>query len=163
LKNEGFKIGNFWVEDFFNFYPEESFDVVCSFGFIEHFYNFEDVIARHAALVKEGGCLMITTPNFRGAIQNFLHRHYDKGNLVLHNLKSMAPDKWAIVLENLGFEIIYKGHFGGFWFWTGNETLGPFKKRMLWIIQRLIPPLRKALWFESKSFSAYCGIVAKRK
>lgn len=52
LKREGFKTGDFWVCDFFEFNTERQFDVVSSFGFIEHFLNCEEVIAKHVALVK---------------------------------------------------------------------------------------------------------------
>jgi 2-polyprenyl-3-methyl-5-hydroxy-6-metoxy-1,4-benzoquinol methylase len=162
LQREGFKTGDFWVSDFFEFTTPRQFDVVCSFGFIEHFLNYDEVIAKHAALVKKGGYLMITTPNFRGSVQHFLHKKFDKENLAVHNVHSMYPEKWAKQLEQMGFEIKYKGYFGGFWFWRGAEQLSPVKTKLLWLTERIIPRLRKLIWFESAACSAYCGIVAKK-
>lgn len=162
LQNEGFKTGDFWVADFFEFATQRQFDVVSSFGFIEHFTNYNEVIARHAALVKKGGYLVITTPNFRGSIQLFLHRNFDKDNLALHNIKSMRPDFWARQLKELGFEIVYKGYFGGFWFWRGDEKLPFIKEKLLWLVVRIIPRLRRVIKFESAALSAYCGVVAKK-
>jgi len=50
---------------------DDRYDLVCSFGFIEHFENFLEIIALHDKILKQGGQLIITTPHFKGAIQNF--------------------------------------------------------------------------------------------
>lgn len=162
LQGQGYKIGKFTCEDFFDFNPPMQYDVVASFGFIEHFENFREVIKTHAALVKEDGYLIITTPNFRGGIQNWLHRNFDKKNLALHNTGSMDPVKWKEQLQSEGFEVMYHDYFGDFWFWHGNEILPAWKRKSLWLITRVIPRIRKMLWFQSRSFSAYAGIVAKK-
>jgi 2-polyprenyl-3-methyl-5-hydroxy-6-metoxy-1,4-benzoquinol methylase len=162
LKSEGYKTGTFLNQDFFDFNSSLKYNVVASFGFIEHFSNYKEIILRHARLVQDGGYLMITTPNFRGGIQKWLHRNYDKENLKLHNLESMRPGEWSEILKQEGFEILYKGHFGGFWFWRGNSKLNGFKKLSIAFIERVIPQLRKIFWFQSPSFSAYCGIVARK-
>ena len=162
LQREGFKTGNFWVSDFFEFTCDRQFDVVCSFGFIEHFLNYDEVIAKHAALVKKGGHLLITTPNFRGGVQYMLHKHFDKENLALHNVESMQPSIWAHQLKELGFEVIYQGYFGSFWFWRGDEKLSFIKRKMLWFIERIVPRIRKLIKADSELWSAYCGIVARK-
>lgn len=74
----------------------------------------------------------------------------------------MQPDKWAEQLKQAGFEILYKGHFGGFWFWRGAENLPLIKRKFLWIIQRLVPHLRKFITSDSAALSAYCGIAARK-
>lgn len=163
LSCQNFKIGSFVTADFFEYQFSKTYDVVSSFGFIEHFNDFENVILKHAALVNAGGYLVITVPNFRGSIQHLLHKVFDKENLALHNIESMRPELWARVLQDHGFQILYKGYFGGFLFWRGAEKLNGFKKKAYWLISRIIPRINKVLWFESPSFSAYCGIVAKRK
>lgn len=163
LKNEGFKVGQFEACDFFEYKQDRLFDVVCSFGFIEHFNNYEEIIIKHALLVKPQGYLVITTPNFRGLVQYLLHKYFDENNLALHNVKSMCPDKWSELLSDMGYEIKYAGYFGGFWFWRGEEQLSYLKRKILWLLERVIPRLRKLLWFESSFFSAYCGIVAVKK
>lgn len=162
LNSQQYKVGEFICKDFFDFNPQMQFEVVASFGFIEHFENFQEVIKRHEELVKDEGYLIITTPNFRGTIQNWLHRNFDKKNLAVHNTNSMDPVKWKKQLESDGFEVIYHGYFGGFWFWHGHEILPNWKRITLGVIMRVIPRIRKLLWFQSPAFSAYAGIVAKK-
>jgi 2-polyprenyl-3-methyl-5-hydroxy-6-metoxy-1,4-benzoquinol methylase len=163
LKAGGYKVDEFVTTDFFSFDTANRYDAVTSFGFIEHFDNYEEVIAKHAALVQDGGYLVITTPNFRGAVQQWLHRTFDRQNLRLHNTESMQPGKWRSQLEAAGFEVLFSGHFGGFEFWRSPDPLSRVKKKLLWLIWRMIPRLNRLLWFESASLSAHCGIVAKRK
>jgi 2-polyprenyl-3-methyl-5-hydroxy-6-metoxy-1,4-benzoquinol methylase len=163
LKSEGLVTEEFWVADFFEFKTDRTFDVVASFGFIEHFTNYEEVIEKHAALVNGQGWLVITTPNFKGSVQHFLHSWLDKENLKKHYLPSMNPDRWASLLSTQGFDILYKGYFGGFWFWYDPfQKRNSFQKAGLWFFARLVQRLRKLLWFESPAFSSYCGIVAKK-
>ncbi len=162
LNSMGYCTGEFYTKDFFEFSTDKKFDVVTSFGFIEHFENFEEVIRMHIDLLKPGGTLLITVPNFSGSIQHWLHRTFDKVNLFHHNTKSMNPALWKNILEKQGHVVEWSGYFGDFWFWKGNEERSKAKKFFLWFIERLIPRIRKILWFQSPSFSAYCGIVAKR-
>lgn len=163
LNSLNYRTGEFVNIDFFEFETTKKYDVVASFGFIEHFINYKDVIVKHAFLVNENGYLVITTPNFRGRIQYWLHKNFDKKNLALHNTESMNPLIWKNLLEKYGFEIVFHGYFGGFWFWHGHEKLPGWKKKMLWVIERVIPRVKKIFWFQSPAFSAYAGIVAKKK
>lgn len=163
LQGLGYKTGEFKTTDFFEYPISRKFDVVASFGFIEHFDNYKEVILKHAALVKPGGYLALTTPNFRGEIQYWLHSTFDSNNLALHNLESMQPNLWASLLVDNGFEIKYQGHFGGFLFWRSPQQMGTLKKRSLWIIERVITRLGKLIWFQSPAFSGYCGLIASKK
>lgn len=162
LNSMGYCTGDFHTKDFFEFSTDKKFDVVTSFGFIEHFENFEEVIRMHIDLLKPGGTLLITVPNFSGSIQHWLHRTFDKVNLSHHNTKSMNPGLWKIILHKHGLVVEWSGYFGDFWFWKGDEPRSGIKKWTLWLIERIIPRLRKILWFQSPAFSAYCGIVASR-
>lgn len=145
----GYKTGEFITSDFFQFAADKNYDVVASFGFIKHFVDYKEVILKHAKLVNNNGYLIITTPNFRGRIQHWLHKVLDNDNLSKHNIESMNPQEWKNILEENGFEILYRGYFGDFWFWHGPEDVAAFK--------------RKLLWFQSVAFSAYAGIVARKK
>ena len=60
-------------EDFFSFDSDIKYDIVCSFGFVEHFEDTETVLRRHCNLVKPGGRLLITMPNFLG-LNGLLHK-----------------------------------------------------------------------------------------
>ncbi|MEO6490548.1 MAG: class I SAM-dependent methyltransferase, partial [Ferruginibacter sp.] len=105
LNSLNFSTGSFDTQDFFEYNTPERFDVVASFGFIEHFSNYEEIILKHAGLVKKNGYLLITTPNFKGWLQHFLHKTWDRTNLSYHNLQSMQPEKWAALLERSGFQV----------------------------------------------------------
>src|SRR6516225_9638771 len=59
LRRHGVRIGELRHGDFLDFDAGRVFDVVCSFGFIEHFRETEDLIERHVRLVKPGGVLVM--------------------------------------------------------------------------------------------------------
>lgn len=138
---------------------EDRFDLVCSFGFIEHFHNFGEVIALHSKILKPGGSLLIMTPNFRGWLQQFLHHTLDKENLHRHYLPSMKPHLWARQLKALGYEVQFAGYFGNFDFWSDVQPRNLLQRTGLRIIHKLTPVLR--LLPDSAVQSPYCGIVAK--
>lgn len=82
--------------DFLKLEEDRRFDVVCSFGFVEHFQNFEDVLRRHLTLVKPGGLLLVTVPNysegwrFRGrrARDAALFQHHCREAMQLEDLRA---------------------------------------------------------------------------
>jgi len=164
LQESGYKCGNFWVADIFSFNVKKKFDVVCSFGLIEHFTNFEDVILKHVEYVKPGGILIITTPNFRGFFQYLFHRILDYDNLKAHHLPSMRPQKWASLLKRQGFTVEYKGYFGNFGFWIKHPKNPGFAHKFCYkVVSYLAAFTRKFIPFESVAYSAFCGIVAKKQ
>jgi Cyclopropane fatty acid synthase and related methyltransferases len=89
------------------------FDVVYSLGFIEHFSNLVPVVARHLALLKPGGLLILGAPNFLGVNRWFLSRLAPE-LLAKHNLLAMDVDNWAQFEDTLGLLPIWKGYVGGF-------------------------------------------------
>jgi SAM-dependent methyltransferase len=97
--------------DFFNnSLPKGSFDVVGSFGFIEHFDDPREAVARHVDLLKPGGTALIGIPNY-GAIYGRLQRRCDPENLALHNvdimnrsaLLALAPASQVTSVEAFAF------------------------------------------------------------
>ena len=169
LKSLNLQVGKFWVSDFFTFKYDvvKRFDLVTSFGFIEHFENFDEVIKEHLDLVVAGGKVIITTPNFKGWMQYLPHRIFDNENLKNHFLKSMNPSKWKKILEANGFEVKYYGFFGSYLFWVDpNQKRSKIQKYYLKQTHRLIYNLNKVFQkfkIESNIFSAFCGIVAVKK
>lgn len=67
-----------------------SFDVVCSFGLIEHFDDPTEIVRRHVLLSRPGGVTLIGIPNF-GGIYGRLERWLDPEILAIHNLAIMSP------------------------------------------------------------------------
>lgn len=169
LSTLGLKVGEFWSGDFFDFIKDHKnkYDLVCSFGFIEHFENYKEVIQSHINLVKPSGKLIITTPNFRGWMQYLPHKFFDDENLKKHNLKSMNPVEWRNVLESNGFEVSFHGWFGKYDFWVDpNQERSKLQRFMLKNVNRFIFNFNKIVkktGKESKNYSAFCGIVAEKK
>ena len=163
MEKAGYRIGNFWKQDFEQFQPNEKFDVVASFGFIEHFNNFEEILKKHAALVKSSGYLVVEVPNFFGAFQHWLHVHFDKNNYARHYIPAMNVERLAKVIHEEGYEILYKGYFGALDFWTEHEERGFFEKSILTVAYRLRPILKKMLPVDQRIYSPFCGLVARRQ
>ncbi len=169
LKGLGLTVGEFWSGDFFDFAKNHTnrYDLICSFGFIEHFENYLEVIEEHIKLLKPTGQIIITTPNFSGWMQYLPHKFFDAKNLTKHNLKSMNPGAWRKLLEAHGFTVTFSGYFGKYYFWVDeSEKRSKLQLFLLKNVNRLIFNLNKLIkksGKESKSYSAFCGIVAVRK
>jgi len=93
--------------DFFTLQMNEKYDVVFSFGFIEHFEDTKDVIQRHTALLsdKNDSRLLIVLPNFRG-VNGFVQYVFDRKNFRAHNLNSMKPALLKSIALDLGLKNI---------------------------------------------------------
>ena len=117
LNNNGVQVGSLYLEDFLNFNSTQQFDVVCSFGFIEHFTNFELVFQKHIDLVKPGGILVVACPNFNG-LQKLFHAMLDYDNLKRHVLAAMDLQSWGKILKKNDMEIIYHGYYRTADFWA---------------------------------------------
>ncbi|MEW6659496.1 MAG: methyltransferase domain-containing protein [Thermodesulfobacteriota bacterium] len=151
--------------DFFHFQPQRTYDVVASFGFVEHFPNWEDVLDRHLALLGPGGTLVIEFPNFRYG-QYWLRRFLQPEVLEGHCLEVMDPGMWARALEDRGLEIIYRGYYQTFRLWgslSGRGVARVMRKvamEPLRFVQRIIKKFH--LDYPNRYFSPYCCIIARR-
>ncbi len=93
------------------FPDERQFDVVGSYGLIEHFADFESVVLRQAAYVKPGGYLIVEVPNLRGfnyALYSLFLPEEIKGS----NLGAMRLEAITEPLRKHGFRIAYGRYFG---------------------------------------------------
>jgi SAM-dependent methyltransferase len=128
----GLKV-NLYHDDFFNHHlPPASFDVVTSFGVIEHFDDARPVVQRHLDLVKPGGLALITVPNYSG-VYGSLQRWFDAPNLMLHNLDIMNPCALKALADSQDVESVYAYHFGAVSPWLINldKRCPPFLARMV--------------------------------
>jgi SAM-dependent methyltransferase len=66
-----------------------SFDVVYSFGVIEHFDDPRPMVQKHFDLLRPGGTAIITVPHF-GAGYGWLARRLDRKNYDIHNISIMS-------------------------------------------------------------------------
>jgi L-malate glycosyltransferase len=156
----GYKIGSFERNDFLVSEIENRFDVVCSFGFIEHFTNWTDILRKQAALVNNGGTILVETPNFAGWLQRILHFLLDNENYRRHEQSAMDPQTWALVLEREGFKIDFAGYVGRFEFWRDGD-MSTSVKLFDSVVRTLSPILR--LFPEGRRFlSPYSVLCARR-
>ncbi|MHC4622304.1 MAG: FkbM family methyltransferase, partial [Planctomycetota bacterium] len=116
------------------------FDVVTSFGFIEHFEDYEAVIDRHFQLLNPGGYVVISCPylnNFQGMLRKLVYKE-DKLHEVLssHNLRAMDIDEIRRVIGKYDVDIcfadfILRNHI---WFNSNDDFVKP---EMRWLVQYL--------------------------
>lgn len=163
LSAQGYRIDDFWQQDFTTFDAQRKFDVVSSFGFIEHFTDWREVLAKHAQMVADGGHLVIEAPNFTGAFQRWLHVNFDSANYARHHAPAMDIEAWADMLKKEGFDIVYAGCFGPFHFWTEPDERRFRERCMLWGLRMLKPLLRRVLPRHRKSWSPFCGVIARKR
>lgn len=157
----GLRTGEFIHADFLRHEPKRRYDLVCSFGFIEHFHDWQGMIARHADLVAPGGWLVLETPNFRGWVQHLLHRTLDATNLKRHHLGAMRPDEWARLLRARGFEVTMHGHLGRFDFWSDSPPPNLLQRALLRALRAVTP------WLQRRkpggaALSPYCVLIARK-
>jgi 2-polyprenyl-3-methyl-5-hydroxy-6-metoxy-1,4-benzoquinol methylase len=87
--------GDLRCEDVFNTtFKSGSFDLVCSFGLIEHFDDPREIVRRHVHLAKPGGVILIVVPSY-GGVYGRLQHFFDRHNLGLHNLNIMTTEAMA--------------------------------------------------------------------
>lgn len=141
--------------DLFNYQPEKQYDIVSSFGLIEHFSDTRDIIARHIRFLKPGGRLFITLPNFRG-VNGWVQKTFDLENYKKHNIMCMDTDLLAGIASELGLKDVSAYYSGGFSLWLENNKRHSVITRtflkMLWYAGK-IPT--KLLGFESMLLSPY--------
>ena len=162
MQQKGYRTGEFTRGDVFRHAYDRQYDVVGSFGLIEHFGNWAELVAIHARLVRAGGWLFLTTPNFRGGFQRVLHAWLDKENLAEHNLDAMQPARWANVIRPLGFEVVMCGFIGPFDFWVGHLPRPRWQRGVLKAL-RSMKPIGRCLPDDIGFYAPYCGLVAHRR
>lgn len=160
LLKQGISVGDFSEGDFLVFHPSSQYDLVCSFGFIEHFVDTEGIIVKHIDLVKKGGILIMTCPNFLGA-NYLLHKYLDGENLANHNLNAMDLILWRNVLTSHNMEILYHDYYGTFGFWGGKFMVG-WKRPVAFSIDIVLRIFDSMIDRPSSKFSPYLISVSRR-
>ncbi len=163
LESIGCRTGSFRQDDVFEHAFERQYDIVCSFGLIEHFEDWASLVRIHAKLVAAGGLLLLTTPNFRGGVQRFLHGWLDGDNLREHNCAAMAPAKWSELIDPMGFEVLFQGHFGAFDFWMGDLAEMSFLQRAGRAFMRRMKGVGRILPAGPAAWTPYCGLAARKR
>lgn len=124
-------MGDFFSEPI----PGESFDLVFSAGFIEHFRDPVPVVQRMRDLVRPGGQVLATVPNVAG----FPGLHWKATNREAydrHNPLSVA--RLQSLFEQSGLVDIRTGCFGSFRLASPRSEKRSIPERILWYTTRAI-------------------------
>ena len=165
FENSNYLTGSFINADFTNYTPQEKYDCVVSFGFIEHFINWDIILEKHIDYVKENGYIILEVPNFRGFFQRLPRYLFDFQNYKRHNVKSMDLEKWKKILIENNFDIVNAEYFGGYELWNENNNKNRFFLKTKLITEKLFLKIKRLLYpnvSNHKSFSSYMGIIAKK-
>ncbi len=127
LKNNGLNKFKIHQADFRTWKTNKKYDLVCSFGFIEHFSNPEDIMKKHIALLKNDGKLIVEVPNF-GGFKGWLQKTFDTENYNKHNSKVMNLEFYKKVAEKNKLKIIHLGYSEGFKIWWVNKNPTLYQK-----------------------------------
>jgi SAM-dependent methyltransferase len=106
-------------EDIFKHSPTKFYDLVVSFGLVEHFTDLGEVFSAHIKYMKPGAILLITLPNFRG-INGLLQKYFDPQNLAIHNLEIMNLRLLKDRLADLGLLEIEVSYYPSTQVWLEN-------------------------------------------
>jgi hypothetical protein len=114
------------------------FDVLASYGFVEHFDNPRSVVALHANLLKGGGRLLVTIPNLGGAnylLLKFLHPEI----LAIHNLSIMEYQPFRELFQRPEMVETFCGYVGAFTL-ANQIAKHPWRRRALAVAKLLERP-----------------------
>ncbi|MDB5063406.1 MAG: methyltransferase type 12 [Mucilaginibacter sp.] len=146
--------------DLFTYEPAEKFDMVLSFGLIEHFNDTKFIIKEHLKFLKPGGTLFITLPNFK-SVNGWVQKNFDKENYDKHNINSMDLDLLKTACRDLGLKEIEAYYHFKFSVWLENksEQTGIAKAlvKAIWVAGKIVT---KLVPVESKLLSPYIVVKA---
>ena len=135
------------------------FDVVISRGFIEHFGDAKSVVSKHAALLRDGGILVVMIPNLRGIYRGWTWL-FNREQLPMHNLDIMKIDEFKQLFPAQSLMPLHCNHYGTFSFWMfTSPSTSPVRHfiKLLLMIQRPLNLMFRLLFrdkgFESGAFS----------
>ena len=162
LEKNGLKPGDIHIieSDLFTYQTQQLYDMVLSFGLIEHFSDTKDIITRHLQFLKPGGVLFITLPNFKG-VNGWVQRKFDRSNYDKHYIESMDLPLLAQTCRELGLTEVESFYHGKFSVWLENraEQNGLVKGlvKTIWLAGKIVT---KILPIETKVFSPYIVLKA---
>jgi SAM-dependent methyltransferase len=99
----------------------QKFDMVMSFGLIEHFDDPVPVIRDHARQCVPGGRVAITVPNFATPVNRFLMKHVDPPGYEGHNLAIMSCAALRSAFEAAGLKNVKVGAAQGPRIYPGGD------------------------------------------
>lgn len=160
LIHAGYNVDSIHKADFLTFQTSCNFDVVCSFGFIEHFKTWKKILKRHVDLTKKNGTILIEVPNINSPLYKFLYEILDPIVLNNHVMEVMNLEGISAAFENENCLVESKRYLGGFYFRFVTKH-GLFHKILALAINLILGPLF-ILLLPKRIYSRYMGVVAKK-
>lgn len=172
MKREGVS-GEVYCSDIFAI-PDSligSFDVVVSFGLIEHFSDTNEIVSALAKLLKPGGIILTSIPNMRGTT-GFFQRVLNRSIYDIH--VPLSPSQVRIAHEAAGLTVVECDYFLSTNYGvlnlgkTNRQSMGWWARKVIltiltrmsmaaWLIERKFGSLPS-----SRAFSPYINCIAVR-
>jgi 2-polyprenyl-3-methyl-5-hydroxy-6-metoxy-1,4-benzoquinol methylase len=150
----------FVCEDVFKLRVDEPFDIVTSFGLVEHFQDPSALFAIHRRLCASGGYVVITVPNFRGWARCY-HALFNRPTYREHNLSVMRSENMMRYAEQGGLHVVECRYVGNHRVWGINANL-PLPLRLTGaMVQSLHNYLGRKLSLRGAFFSPWLICIAK--
>jgi|SRR6185437_63299 len=165
LQKNGLKPGDIHVieADLFGYKPQKLYDMVLSFGLIEHFMDTKAIIETHLRFLKPGGVLFITLPNFK-SVNGWVQRKFDRDNYDKHNINSMNPPLLASHCRALGLKEVEAYYHGKFSVWLENKSeQSSFAKALVKTIWLTGKMATRIIPIETKMLSPYIVVKAVKQ
>lgn len=149
--------------DLLTYSPDRQFDVVFSFGLVEHFSPPFEAIQKHLELAKSGGLVVIGVPNLKKAIYGFCQKIIEPQILKAH--VNISPEELRDALHD-SIDIYFCDYVGVLNFFLlyipASKRLA--YKAVFWV-QVTTDKIVKALRIkrESRFFSPYIFIIGRKK
>jgi len=148
--------------DVFALESQENYDLVCSFGFIEHFTDLKQVLRAHLKFMRPGGILLMTLPNFRG-VNGWIQKIFDPKTLAIHNLKIMNLELLGHALSTLGLQDLRVEYYPSTSIWLEGLSSRNFIIRLIIrVVNKSISLLAKVFGRKSRWFSDAIFVLAKK-
>jgi len=155
--------GTILCEDIFKTsLKKEYFDVVYSIGLIEHFDDPNKIINKHIELLKVGGTLIITIPNFGDSLYLTLRKLLGKEKELLetHNTTIMDKGRLKEVLQGKGVQILMLDYFGPINLILAFEPKNTAMLLLMHLINQALGYI--TFYLKSKYFSSNIVLIAKK-
>lgn len=144
------------------------FDVVYSYGFIEHIEPPEKAIDAHLALLKPGGYFFIQIPRLKG-FNYWKFKFFRPDLLPLHNLSIMEEEKLAELCVREDTEILFCKNYGTLKLRVpvAQKDIKYFLLKVLSYVEYLINPFLRFLFgsrgFETRLLSPAVICIGRKK
>jgi len=155
-------------EDFTTWKSHKKYDVVLSFGFVEHFKNYEEIIKKHVDIMKNGGLLVLAVPNYFG-VQLWLRKllftkeaykeTMDAHNRQVMNLKELK----RVLFANLKLTKLFAGYVGGMTIYLPDRKVRLERKWLYNFYRKIITFVYKLFYVNLRAISPTILIIGEKQ